>query len=194
MEPTREQLKVLQHQVEALAFEQEILRQKIAAITKNITQISTGEPKSKPEQSNTIHHPVTPEPARIFTAPLQPTGFTRITPVEEKPGWYERNVSKTKESSIDFEKFIGENIISKIGILITVLGVGIGTKYAIDNNLINPLTRILLGYLLGIIFFIFAIRIRNKYEDFSAIIISGAMAIFYLITFAAICGMRAKKL
>ncbi len=183
MEPTREQLKVLQQQVEALAFEQEILRQKIAGIANNIKQLSSQD--TIQETDKRIQQNISAEPARIFTPPAQNTGFTRITPIDKKPGWFEQHFSKSELSSPDFEKFIGENIISKIGILITVIGVGIGTKYAIDNNLISPLTRILLGYLLGIIFFVFAIRIRHKYENFSAIIISGAMAIFYLTTFAA---------
>lgn len=85
----------------------------------------------------------------------------------------------------DFEKFIGENLINKIGIAITVLGVGIGAKYAIDHELISPLTRIILGYLFGTGLLGFAIRLKSKYENFSAVLLSGAMAILYFITFAA---------
>ena len=183
MEPTKEQLNFLQQQVEALELEQGILRQKIAAIANNLKQLSAE--KSIKEESKIIDENLMPGPLPIFIPPNQLSGFTRITPEENNAGWYERNFSKSEGSRIDFEKFIGENIISKIGIVITVIGVGIGTKYAIDNNLISPLTRILLGYLLGIIFFVFAIRIRYKYENFSSVILSGAMAIFYLITFAA---------
>tara|TARA_R110002020_G_scaffold466285_2_gene688741 strand:+ start:11189 stop:11689 length:501 start_codon:yes stop_codon:yes gene_type:complete len=50
----------------------------------------------------------------------------------------------------DLEKFIGENLINKIGIIITVMGVAIGAKYSIENDLISPLTRIILGYLTGL--------------------------------------------
>lgn len=84
----------------------------------------------------------------------------------------------------DFEKFIGENLINKIGIAITVLGVGIGAKYAIDHELISPLTRIILGYLFGAGLLGFAIRLKRKYENFSAVLLSGAMAILYFITYA----------
>ena len=85
----------------------------------------------------------------------------------------------------NLEKFIGENLISKIGIIILILGVGIGAKYAIDNNLISPLTRIIIGYVFGFGLLGFAFKLREKYLNFSAVLLSGAMAIMYFITFFA---------
>jgi uncharacterized membrane protein len=92
---------------------------------------------------------------------------------------------KTPSIQIDWEKFIGENLINKIGIVITILGVGIGAKYSIDNELISPLTRIILGYLLGLVLLGVGIRLKQRYENFSAVLVSGAMAIMYLLTFTA---------
>ncbi|WP_316736440.1 DUF2339 domain-containing protein [Pedobacter aquatilis] len=85
----------------------------------------------------------------------------------------------------DFEKFIGENLISKIGILILIIGVAIGAKYAIDHDMISPLTRIILGYAVGGGLMAFAIKLKEKYENFSAVLVSGAIAIMYFITYAA---------
>lgn len=85
----------------------------------------------------------------------------------------------------NLEKFIGENLINKIGILITIFGVAIGTKYAIDNELISPLVRVLLGYALGGVLLFFAIRLFDEMKKFSAVLLSGAMAVFYVITFTA---------
>ena len=85
----------------------------------------------------------------------------------------------------DFEKFIGENLISKIGILILIIGVAIGAKYAIDHDMISPLTRIILGYAVGAGLMAFAIKLKEKYENFSAVLVSGAIAIMYFITYAA---------
>ncbi len=85
----------------------------------------------------------------------------------------------------DWEKFIGENLISKIGILILVLGVGIGAKFSIDNNLINPLTRIVLGYLTGLGLLGIGIKLKPNYINYSAVLVSGAMAILYFITYFA---------
>ena len=87
--------------------------------------------------------------------------------------------------SIELEKFIGENLINKIGIAVLIIGVGIGVKYAIDNDLISPLVRIILGYLVGITLSVFAIRLKNKYLNFSAVLFSGSMAVYYFITYAA---------
>lgn len=85
----------------------------------------------------------------------------------------------------DLEKFIGENLINKIGIIITIIGVAVGAKYAIDHELISPLTRIILGYLVGAGLLGFALKLKKKYGNFSAVLLSGAMAILYFITYAA---------
>jgi len=87
--------------------------------------------------------------------------------------------------SNELEKFIGENLINKIGIAILIIGVAIGVKYSIDNDLINPLTRIVLGYLMGLGLLGLSIKLKPKYENFSAVLVSGAMAILYFITYAA---------
>lgn len=84
----------------------------------------------------------------------------------------------------DWEKFVGENLISKIGILIMVIGVGIGSKYAIDHEMVSPLTRILLGYALAGGLLGFALKLRRSYEAFSAVLLSGALAMSYFLTFA----------
>ncbi|OHX64457.1 DUF2339 domain-containing protein [Flammeovirga pacifica] len=91
---------------------------------------------------------------------------------------------KPREKS-DFERFIGENLINKIGILITIIGVAIGAKYSIDNNLISPLTRIILGYMTALGLMGFGMKLKKNYLNFSAVLVSGAMAIMYFITFAA---------
>ena len=85
----------------------------------------------------------------------------------------------------NLEKFIGENLISKIGILVLIIGVAIGAKYAIDRNLISPLMRIVLGYVVGFVLLGFAIKLKPKYLNFSAVLLSGAMAIMYFITYFA---------
>ncbi len=85
----------------------------------------------------------------------------------------------------DWEKFVGENLINKIGIAITVLGVAIGAKFSIDHNLINPVTRIILGYVAGIALLGIGLKLKANYKNYSAVLVSGAMAIFYFITFVA---------
>jgi len=85
----------------------------------------------------------------------------------------------------NLEKFIGENLANKIGIIITVIGVAIGVKFAIDRELISPLIRILLGYLAGFILLGFAISLKKNYKNYSSVLLSGAVTIMYFITYAA---------
>lgn len=93
--------------------------------------------------------------------------------------------SYTESARADLEKFIGENLISKIGIIVLVLGVGIGAKYAIDNNLISPSARIIIAYIFGFALVGLAIKHKPKYLNFSAVLISGGMAIMYFVTYFA---------
>lgn len=95
------------------------------------------------------------------------------------------HIKQAKKSAFDIEKFIGENLINKIGIIITIIGVGIGAKYSIEHDLISPLTRIILGYLAGVVLLGFGIKLKLKYHDYSAVLVSGAIAILYFITYAA---------
>ena len=105
-------------------------------------------------------------------------------PTAPKPQISAPKISLPKQPS-DLEKIIGESWINKIGILIVVIGVAIGAKYSIENELISPLTRIILGYLVGIGLLGFGIKLKPKFEGYSAVLVSGAISIFYFITYFA---------
>ena len=125
--------------------------------------------------------------------PVTNTGFEikkeKITagsrPQQTLQGLPKSPVNKLPKVRSDLEKFIGENLINKIGIAITVIGVAVGAKYAIDHQLISPLTRIILGYLFGFGLLGFALKLKKKYENFSAVLLGGSMAIMYFITYTA---------
>lgn len=159
-------------QLRSRILELMIVKTDIPAATTAITPIST--------PITFAVEPSTPEPA--FESLVPQFGNTRAEkPVEPAP---KRPAVKPATKS-NLEKFIGENLINKIGILITVIGVAIGAKYSIDNNLISPIARILLGYGLSIGLLFFGIRLKTKYESFSAVLVSGAIAILYLLTYLA---------
>ena len=86
---------------------------------------------------------------------------------------------------IKLEKFIGENIISKIGIVILIIGVAIGTKYSIEHDLISPLARVILGYLVGLGLLGLGMKLKKAYKNFSAVLVSGSITILYFMTYAA---------
>jgi uncharacterized membrane protein len=90
-----------------------------------------------------------------------------------------------RKPKTDLERFIGENLINKIGIVITIIGVAIGAKYSIDRELISPPMRIAIAYAVGAALLLFGLRLRKNYENFSAVLVSGAMAIMYFVSYAA---------
>ncbi|MCQ2253047.1 MAG: DUF2339 domain-containing protein, partial [Bacteroidales bacterium] len=89
------------------------------------------------------------------------------------------------ERKIDWEKFIGENLMSKLGIVIILIGVAIFGKYAIDNDLISPLGRILCGAGLGVAFIGTGLWLKKSVENLSAILVAGGTAVLYLMTYFA---------
>jgi uncharacterized membrane protein len=84
-----------------------------------------------------------------------------------------------------YENFIGLRLIHLVGIVVLVIGLSIGVKYAIDRNLISEGTRIALAYGAGAALFVLSLRLRTRYEAFSAILFSGAMASAYFTTYGA---------
>ncbi len=93
----------------------------------------------------------------------------------ETDSWWDR----FKIKNPDLEKFIGENLISKIGIAVLVLGIGFFVKYAIDKNWINEYARVGIGILSGAVVLLFAHRLRERFKAFSSVLVAGAIAIFY---------------
>src|SRR5690606_26638738 len=93
-----------------------------------------------------------------------------VQKTEPKPSFFERN---------DLEKFIGENLINKIGIGILVLGIGFFVKYAIDQDWINEIGRVFIGIICGGILIGFAHKTKEKFKAFSSVLVGGGMAIFY---------------
>lgn len=107
--------------------------------------------------------------------PLQYKPQTPARPAEPKKSFWEN----FKENNPDLEKFIGENLINKIGILILVLGISYFVKYAIDKDWINEPARVGIGVLCGALVMGIAHKLRQKYAAFSSVFVAGAIAIFY---------------
>ena len=98
----------------------------------------------------------------------------------EQPRAPEKSWFETfKENNPDLEKFIGENLINKIGILILVLGISFFVKYAIDKEWINETARVGIGILAGSLVMGVAHKLRQNYKAFSSVMVAGAISIFY---------------
>ncbi|WP_310554415.1 DUF2339 domain-containing protein [Flavobacterium sp.] len=88
-------------------------------------------------------------------------------------------IENFKDNNPDLEKFIGENLINKIGILILVLGIGYFVSYSIDKGWIPTPARVGIGILSGAIVLGVAHKLRKLYVAFSSVFVAGAIAIFY---------------
>ena len=110
--------------------------------------------------------PVPTPPAQQQTPPPPPP-----EPAPPKPGFFEKHP--------DLEKFIGENLVSKIGIAILVLAIGFFVKYAIDNDWIGPVGRVGIGILCGGILIGLAHWLRKNYQAFSSVLVGGGLAVLY---------------
>lgn len=127
---------------------------------------------------------VTPQPVEkavktvdvneVIEAPVRQTAPPKLTAP-----------SSPARSSSSFEEFIGKNVASKVGILVTIVGIFIGAKYAIDHELVSPLVRIINGYVCGTALIGVAIWLKKKYEAYSSVLMGGGLAVLYFITYIA---------
>lgn len=179
MDSNEEKINELLIRLDNLLLKQQSFDDEIKALRAELNQFKSKSQKTEFRDKRT--EPLQPE--SIFPPKLVPPPFTPPRPTPAST--FSEKFKKENLGKSEFEKFIGENLISKIGILILIIGVVIGAKLAIEKDLISPLTRVIFGYLTGIGLLGFAIRLKTKYESFSAVLLSGAIAILYFMTFAA---------
>lgn len=178
-------LKSLEEKLEVLLSKQEGFAKELMGLYREIDNLKKGDFSLNTTKQEVIK-PAKEKIAPNEPAPQIPSEATNPQPIEipkPQPAPSVQKIVKPKGKS-NLEKFIGENLINKIGILITVIGVVIGAKYSIENNLISPLTRVILGYVFGLTLLGFGIKLKAKYLNYSAVLVSGAIAILYFITFA----------
>lgn len=187
-----EKIAQLQQRLEKMVEYQSYFDREINQIRSELKFLSAELIKqNKPQQSPIIEKPPVTFPKSQSVAtesiPLQnyhsKPNQTTSNPQTESAKT--NNPSNQITESRNLEKFIGENLISKIGIVILIIGVAIGAKYAIDNNWISPMMRIVFGYVVGLGLVGFAVKLKAKYLNFSAVLLSGGMATMYFITYFA---------
>lgn len=120
----------------------------------------------------------TPPPFAAFkrTEEVKPIIVETETPPPYKPApteeiYDERNF---------FEKIMGENWLSKVGIITLVLCIAFFVKYAIDQEWINEVGRVGIGLLTGGIIIGIAHKLKSKYHVFSSILVGGGISVFYI--------------
>ena len=86
---------------------------------------------------------------------------------------------KPKKSFAAWEKFIGENLLNKIGIAILVLGIGYFVKFAIDKEWIGEIGRVAIGVFCGGLLIGIAHKLRNEFRSFSSVLTGGGIVVLY---------------
>lgn len=202
MAETEDKIAQLEARLDSLVRTQISFQQEVTRIADELKRLR-GNPPQHSESSQS--------PAREYVPPprVSPPTAESTTPVQTPPSFQPppnrevppptfgqrpprrpspKNDSTTAtaaERNTALERFIGENLISKIGIIVLIIGVAIGAKYAIDRELISPAMRIAIGYAFGFGLLGLALWLKPKYLNFSAVLMSGAVAVLYFITFFA---------
>ncbi|MBL7920657.1 MAG: DUF2339 domain-containing protein [Bacteroidia bacterium] len=189
---TEDRLTNIENYLKAVKFSQ---AQKAATQTTTKTEEVKDEPEKVVPEVKTVIPPVVKEEPVIIKEDIIPpvkevvegkkeepivvqinqTIKQPVKPVEQKEGWY----TKFRKNNPDIEKFIGENILSKVAITILVIGIAFFVKYAIDKEWINEIARVGIGVLCGAIVLGFAHRLRKNFKAFSSVLVGGGIAIFY---------------
>ncbi len=109
----------------------------------------------------------------VSPPPIPPVPVVPPVPPKEKV------VSASKNQDALEEK-IGVNLLSKIGIMVLIIGIGFFVKYAIDNNWINEVGRTVLGLCAGFALWGIGIRLRDTYRNFSSVLSGGGFAVNFV--------------
>jgi uncharacterized membrane protein len=188
MSANEDKINLLLAKLEALVTRQANFSREINQLRAELNNLKSS-PEEEPAEAET----------RLKTSHISPSDNAEVNKKTVPPIYQSQHVSHREVSPViapsqsrfsqylksDFEKFIGENLINKIGIAILIIGVAIGVKYSIDHDLITPLTRIILGYLMGSGLLALGIKLKKNYENYSAVLVSGSIAIMYFITYTA---------
>jgi uncharacterized membrane protein len=173
-----DRLKYLSEDIAALTKEVRTLKQPVE--TRNIIV------EEKPVQKTFVPPPIVVIPKKevkqVFAPEIKKQEPQLVIEKKEPP---KPLFAPSPKPETDLEKFIGENLLSKIGITVLVLGISFFVKYAIDQNWIKEAGRVIVGLIAGGILIGIAHRIRNSYRSFSSVLMGGGLTVFYFtIAFA----------
>ena len=168
MENKEKVIQELSDRIEQLTRQQAILQEEIRELHADLNTLKITGGQFDPVQTPVAAPPTFEIKAELFQRTPKNT-FAR----------------PAKKSKTHWEEFIGANLLNKAGIAVLVLGIGFGAKYSVDHGLFNPLTRMIIGYLAGITLIGFAYRLKESHKGFSAVLLSGGMAVLYFMTYAA---------
>lgn len=171
MESDKERIERLEKAYRDLWSEHELLKQKIKEQYAEFKEIRDRFQVKPYESVSEAAQPV------AAVVPESNVPVSKPVPAAEK-----KVTESSKNTSL--EQFIGEKLLSKIGIAIVLIGLVIGANYAIEHDLIGEAMRVVLGYAVAVVLGGFAYSLRHKMRPFSSVLASGAVATAYFMTYA----------
>lgn len=163
-----QKLIVLQQQLEKNRSEIDLLRNEIELLKKS-------------EENEFSNADLSLKKEELLVNENQEQKNTIETIVETKA---ETSIPEVKPAKqFNLEAYLGGKIVHIVGTIVLVIGIFIGVKYAIEKDLINELTRTILGYVSGIVMLGFAFRLRNKFSVFASVLLSGAISVMFFTTY-----------
>lgn len=150
----------------------------ISSLTKRISILET-----KLSSQRSVSDPVTLPPPAV--TPVTSLGASvpaqRVIPTPPR-----KPVTDTAVGlHVDITQISGVRWLTIIGVLALLFGLGFFLKYAIDQNWITPVMRVLLGVGVGGLLMFLGELWRERYSSYAVTLVGGGLAIVYFSFFAA---------
>ncbi len=169
----REKINDLSDRLNKLLSQQERFNAEIRQLKTEIEQLKS---KANPAVVSPPPPPP-PPPSPVSQAQFPPKA--PAAPFENPKGW------RRHLQGDSLEAFIGGNLTNKVGIIILIIGMGWFVRYALDNGLLSPTMRVVLGVVAGWALIATAWWLHEKYRTYSAVLFSGGAAVLYFSIYAA---------
>lgn len=179
MAPLQDKIDELTRRIGELAAQQSHLGKQLLALMNELDEL-----KQQAQQAGVTPAPVTtasPLPVKEVPGVIAAPTRKPAAPVAAAS----RTSTRASQSRSSFEEFIGKNLASKVGILVTIVGIFIGARFAIERDLISPGMRILLGYICGAALVGVAFWLKKKYTVYSSVLMGGGLCVLYIMTYIA---------
>ncbi len=167
-----------------LAEKQQVIQKEKIVEEKPVVETQKTEEKEvKTEQPEIVQQPIEKEPEKEHihkeTKVEQPIKEPVAKTVTQQAFTKTKPIQKPKKKT-DFEKFIGENLLNKIGIVILVLAMIFFGKYAVDEGWLNDTAKVVAIVLIGGVLIGIAHKLRTNYKAFSSVLAGGGIASLYI--------------
>lgn len=113
----------------------------------------------------------------------KPTEALPPKPIPQPPSLEKERPRRT---NVEWEAFVGGNVLNRIGAIALILGTGFFLQYAFDANLIPVWLRPLIGVCIALILLLTAHRLHGRtFEVLTQGLIGAGISVLYLSVFAA---------